>query len=454
MKGINVILTAALTFVAGMSASAQTGAATGTRYGKGDDSVRCVQNISLFTSYYKGNDFKSAAKFWKDAYAECPASTKNIYIYGINMIKMQLQQEKDPKKRQELLDKLMKLYDDRAKYFGDDPKYGLDFIATNRIADYMSLVPQDKYDYTKIYDWCKPAIEAYKGDANPQTIYYFVFASLNKAIKDKNWHEQYIKDFMFGNDALDKQIEQAGDDSAHIKLISSLKDPMDDLFARSGLADCNMMEKIYGPKLEENKDNVDFLSGMLTMMRMTGCETSQTYTKGSRYLFNIKPTAEAAMGLAKEALDQRRTSEAIQLLQQAISLAKSAKMRASCNYTIGVINMNSHNYGAAKGYFNKAIQEDPSMGEAMLCIGQMIASSASSFFPDDKLKQRCVYWLAIEKLQRAKSMDPGIAGKANSLIATYSKYLPSAADIFMHPDLDKGKSLFVGGWVGESVTIR
>lgn len=454
MKAINVILSAALFFVAGVSASAQTGLASGTRYGKGDDSVRCLQNISLFTSYYKGNDIKSAVKFWKDAYAECPASTKNIYIYGANMIKYQLDQEKDPKKRQELVNKLMKLYDDRAKYFGDDPKYGLDFIAFARVADYMSVVPQEKIDYDKIYNWTKPAIDKYKSEANPHAIYYYVFASLNKAIKDKNWHEQYIKDFMFGNEAMDKQIEAAGEDSATIKSIEALKDPMDNLFARSGLADCAMMEKIYGSKVDENKSNADFLSGMLMMMRMTGCETSPSYIKASRYMFNIKPTAEAAMGLAKEALDQHRNSEAIQLLQQAIGLAKTAKVRASCNYTIGIINMNSHNYGAAKGYFNKAIAEDPTMGEAMLCIGQMIASSASSFFPDDKLKQRCVYWLAIEKLQRAKSMDPGIAGRANSLIGTYTRYLPSAADIFMHPDLEKGKSLYIGGWLGESVTIR
>ena len=42
-------------------------------------------------------------------------------------------------------------------------------------------------------------------------------------------------------------------------------------------------------------------------------------------------------------------------------------------------------------------------------------------------------------------MDPKVAGQANRLIASYQRYLPSAQDIFMHPELKKGSTLNIGG---------
>ncbi|MDY6122193.1 MAG: tetratricopeptide repeat protein [Porphyromonas sp.] len=451
MKAVKTLIAAVLLCASTTVVSAQTGVASGTPYGSGEDSIRCLQNISLFTSYIKGGSMKDAVEFWQKAYEECPGSSKNIYLYGARIYKWQLEQETDPAKRSQIVDKLMQLYDNRVKYFGEDPKYGIDWIASARVSDYIALMGE-QVDYNKIYDWTKPVVDKLQNSTDPQAVYYFVFASLNKAIKDKAWHEQYIQDFVKGNNILEAQLETA--DEEQQKQILAMKEPMEALFAKSGLASCEMMDKIYGTRLEENKSNAEFLNGMLGMMSISGCESSPLYLKGSKYLFQIKPSAEAAMGLAKESLDNKNPSEAINYLQQAIGLAKTAKMRASCNYTIGVIYMNQRSYGQARQFFNKAIAEDSTMGEAMLNIGQMIASSASNIFPEDRLKQRCVYYLAIEKLERARQMNPQVAGKAASLIGQYRQYLPSAADIFMHPELEKGKSLYIGGWVGESVVIR
>ena len=98
--------------------------------------------------------------------------------------------------------------------------------------------------------------------------------------------------------------------------------------------------------------------------------------------------------------------------------------------------------------------ENPNMGAPLILIAQMYASSASSIYPDDPVKQRCVFYLVMDKLERARSVDSSVAGKAGQLIATYRRSLPSSSDIFMHPELDKGKTFHVGGWIGESTVIR
>ncbi|MDR2679632.1 MAG: hypothetical protein LBC47_02340, partial [Tannerella sp.] len=81
-KVLTLVLSAFM--VTGMNA--QKGIDNGTPYGSGEDSIRCITNISLFVPYAKSNNFKDAYPFWKLVYDECPASTKNIYVYGVNII--------------------------------------------------------------------------------------------------------------------------------------------------------------------------------------------------------------------------------------------------------------------------------------------------------------------------------------------------------------------------------
>ena len=45
-------------------AYAQKGVDTGTPFGSGEDSVRCITNISLFVPYAKAGNFKDAYEFW------------------------------------------------------------------------------------------------------------------------------------------------------------------------------------------------------------------------------------------------------------------------------------------------------------------------------------------------------------------------------------------------------
>ena len=51
-------------------------------YGHGQDSIDCRMNLSLMTTAAKAENYKDAVKTWNAVYENCPASSKNIYIYG------------------------------------------------------------------------------------------------------------------------------------------------------------------------------------------------------------------------------------------------------------------------------------------------------------------------------------------------------------------------------------
>ena len=61
---IKVLLLALGCSMMSFGAYAQKGVDTGTPFGSGEDSVRCITNISLFVPYAKAGNFKDAYEFW------------------------------------------------------------------------------------------------------------------------------------------------------------------------------------------------------------------------------------------------------------------------------------------------------------------------------------------------------------------------------------------------------
>ena len=61
--------------------------------------------------------------------------------------------------------------------------------------------------------------------------------------------------------------------------------------------------------------------------------------------------------------------------------------------------------------------------------------------------------MAIDKLQRAKAVDPSVTEEANKLINSYKAYTPEAKDLFKL-GYKTGENITVGGWIGDASIIR
>jgi hypothetical protein len=44
----------------------QTGAEDGSRYGHGEDSIRCVRNLSLYREFVRNRDYDMAYPYWQN----------------------------------------------------------------------------------------------------------------------------------------------------------------------------------------------------------------------------------------------------------------------------------------------------------------------------------------------------------------------------------------------------
>lgn len=455
MKIKKVLLLAIGCSMGAFGAYAQKGVDNGTRFGSGEDSIRCITNISLFTPYAKAGNFKDAYEFWKIAYDECPAATKDIYLYGVRIVSWQIENEKDPAKKKALVDNLMAVYDKRVKYFGNDRRYGKDWIVSHKAQDYVQYMGEDA-DYNKVYEWLKPVMEERGEKVEALGASIFTFASLKKMQADPNWKEQYIQDYLKSSGAMDAQIKaaEAANNQKELKAVQTYKSSLDVAFANSGAADCETLQNMYAAKVEENKDNLDYLKEVISLLKRVRCQEIDAYFAASGYAYQKEPSAEAAIGLGKQAVKAKNYDAAIKYFEEAVNLETDAKAKADDYYMIALLTFDQNSYTKARQYCQKALEADPNYGNAYLLIGKMYASTAKSIYPNDGVLSRAVYYAAIDKFEKAKQVDPSVAEEANSLIGTYRAHLPSTEEIFMHPDLEKGKAFTVGGWIGERTIVR
>ena len=138
-------------------------------------------------------------------------------------------------------------------------------------------------------------------------------------------------------------------------------------------------------------------------------------------------------------------------MEQAIELETDDAKKAEYSYTTAQILFTMKQLSKAKTYANKAISLNGRYGAPYILLGQMYASNIK--WHDEAAMNKCTYFAAIDKFQRAKSVDPSVAEEANKLISTYSAYTPKPEDLFFL-GLKKGDNVTIGGWIGETTTIR
>ena len=84
-KALKTILLTALSLLFTLPGISQKGIEDGSKYGKGQDSITCIKNLSLYREFFKHNNYKDAIQPWRKVFGECPAASERMYVEGITM---------------------------------------------------------------------------------------------------------------------------------------------------------------------------------------------------------------------------------------------------------------------------------------------------------------------------------------------------------------------------------
>ena len=372
MRLRNLALGALLMFGAG-SAVAQTGAQSGTKFGSGADSIRCITNISLYEPYAKNRNYADALPYWEIAYNECPAASLNLYINGVRIVEWQIANEKNPAKRKELIDKLMGVYDNRMKYFGNNRAYPTTRLVGMKASAYLRLMGKDA-DKKMAYDWLTESVSAFEGGSQPEIIKDWLWTMDGMFRDNQDLRSDYIEVYLKGIDYLDQYI--ANNDSVKGAYAAQVKDATTQLFATSGAADCASMQDLFGPQVVENKDNLDYLKKTISLFRRSRCTETDAYFAASEYAHKIQPTMESAQGMANQAVKKEQYQQAISFYKEALGYADNDADRADLDMNIAKLYFKTKNYQLSRDHIRKslAVKKSP---EGYILVAMMYAHSRS-----------------------------------------------------------------------------
>lgn len=446
------MVTALFALSCATAAFAQTGASDGSRFGHGQDSLNCLKNISIYTEYVKTNNFKDAYTPWKAVFDEAPWAQVATYTNGAKILRALIAQEKDAAKQKEYFDQLIKVHDQRIQYLEQlnslvRNKTTKGDILGNKAHDYFTMGGQD---INAAYDMFAEAVATEKHNLPYYVLMEFIDASAQKMKADESHKEQFIQDYIATSGYADEAFKAATKESAK-KNYKTAKDNIDAHFINSGVATCDNLQAIYAPKVEANKTNLDYLKQVISVMQMLGCTEAEVYFAASEAAHAIEPTAATAIGCGYMYYKKGDLDKCLSYFDNAIELEQDPIQKADYCYKTAAVLFSKKQLSKAKQYARKSIEYNGENGKPYILIARMYASSPN--WSEESALNKCTFFAVIDKLQKAKSVDPSCAEEANELIRTYAGYTPKDEDLFFI-GIKKGQSVTIGGWIGETTTIR
>lgn len=440
-------------------AMAQKGVEDGSRFGHGQDSIDCLNNISLYTEYLKTNNYTEAYGFWKKVFTDAPYARMDLYTNGVKIMKGLITATKVVDERKKYAEELMAVYDQQLQHLDK-----LNMLLKNPLKEYK-LKGTKAHDYItyypgmdndKAYEMLAEVIAEGKTNNDYYIIGDFMKVSTAKFKKDEAHREQFIQDYLTSSEYIAVIAENANNSTSKqkdvlVKAVANTKENVDAYFINSGAADCTQLEAIYAPKIEENKDNLDYLKKVVSVMGMLSCTESDAYYNASEYAHNIAPTAETAAGCAYRYFKRGDVAKSIEFFDQAIELDTTTLGKAEYCYKAAVILNSDKQLSKAKSYVSKAISLNSNKGSYYILLANIYAAAPK--WNDDHNLNSCKYFVVLDKLYQAKRVDESVAEEANKMISAYSTHTPAVEELFFL-GYKKGDQVKVGGLINETTTIR
>lgn len=415
----------------------------------GNDSVKCVENLSLYREFYKqwkASDFKNSAVKdaigpWRWVFLNCPQSSQYINIDGLAIMDNCLKNAKTDKDKAAYIDTIMMLYDNRIKYFGKEG-----YVLGRKGSDLFKYAPED---YEKVYYIFKKSVEL-QGNSSESFVLVYYFRTAIKMVDDSKLEKGYLVE-LYDNlsNIISFNINAKKANAAELTEWENVKGNID--LAFEPYASCENLIGIFSKKFNESPDNVELLKKITNILDKKDCTDSQLFFDASVNLNKLEPSPESSYFIAKMLVKKEKNEEAIPFLEAALSI-ENESTKSDIYLILSSIYNASKDYQTSRSYARKSIELKPSQGKAYLIIGDMYATSAESC-GDNDLTKKAAYWAAVDKFYEAKKADPTVEDYAQKLIDAYSKQFPIMETLFFY-NLNIGESYTVGCWINEKTIVR
>ena len=416
-----------------------------------------MNELSLYTEFYKQKDFSSASPHWEKLYNQYPASTPNLYIHGGKMFEHQLANVKTDEERDALVDEFMKLYDRRMEHFGKRG-YVMGRKGTSwykhKLYERENSVEGDelKKIHKSGYQWLSESVKEQGNETEAPVLVLFMQSTVALFKLGELPKEQVVKNYetVMG---IANTIVEANENEKTVTTINEQVIPsVEKIFEVSGAADCESLIRLFTPQYQDNIDDADFIKKMLRRLRRANCTESELIATGTERLYQLDPSAEAAFNMARRYLKKDDMEKAREYYQMAINQETDNDLLASYYYERGLLRYaKDNNLMGAREDARKALSLKSDYCEANMLIGNIYLAASKNFKGTD-LEKSAVFWLACDYFDKARRGED-CAIDASEQSRKYRKYWPNKEEAFME-GMQAGSTHKVGGWINETTKVR
>lgn len=431
----------------------------------------CMINLTLMSDFAKSKRFDEAYEPFMKIREACPRFNYAIYFYGERIIKDKIDRSSGAEKVGFIND-LMKLWDEGLANFPD--KYTEGGILQDKAMlkyDYkQDLNYGNKEVYAAFDELYKKAPESFN---NPKGLY----AYFSTIVDMHNANEVEVQEvFNKYDDVIDKigqeidnytqklnpiiQKEEAGEtlDSKTAQYKRQYESYLENYDKISGsidsklgqLANCEVLIPLYKRDFDKYRTDSVWLKRAVNRMFNKECTDDPLYTELVKAYDEASPSADTKYFVYNLLMSQGKEREARPYLDQSYDLETNPLKKAQLAMRFGKSLRKQGNYSAARNYFQKSLELNPSNGRAHIEIAQMYAASANSC-GDDHFSKRAVFWLAAAEARKAGRVDGTIRTYSQELAASYEGSAPTKSEIFEKGN--GGEVIRIGCWIGLSVTV-
>ncbi|PWD97586.1 tetratricopeptide repeat protein [Marinilabilia rubra] len=414
------------------------------------DSIKCLQQLSVASLALEKEMFKHAVGPWRFLFKNCPDLSVRMYSDGAKLFKHFVESAKDEQSREAYLDTLLMIYDKRIEYFGDHNKYPEGWIYGRKG---MALVRYERKNVNALkeaYECFQKCYSRMGVKTEPAVMISWIQASRALVQKGDHSEEQFLRDYVTVYDHITADgFKNSYNERVYERILLAVKK----IFNRTEKCNCETFAKLLETKSDVNELDSNDINVFMEVMEMAECSDSELYTQLVERKYEIKPSAEAAGGLARMFIKHGDFDRAANYYSEALEKTVNDSLKAVFYYELAVLKDGHFKEEVeARQYAKRASALLPGWGKPHLLLGSIYAR-ASVRIEGNELEKSAVYWAAVDQFMMAMKKDAKCSEEARKQIDVYSQYFPDKQTCFFH-GLDEGQEFVVGDWINEPTTVR
>lgn len=216
-----------------------------------------------------------------------------------------------------------------------------------------------------------------------------------------------------------------------------------------------------GEKLESNPEDLESLKCVAEAQEDLNMQEELVLTM--RTIHRLEPSFDSAVSLGDIEKGNANYQEAAVFYKEALQEAPGDSDKKEINIDLSDVYASMGQLQTSKTYINAALRIDPNYGLAIIKLASIYGQAVSKCSEGRKLeaKDKVVYWVIVDLLNKAKRVDSSVTNTVNSQLSSYEAVTPSTEDKFFTLGYEDGQSVKVDSslmscysWINETTTVR